>query len=79
MPYCSNCRTFIPDGVDTCPNCGTKDSRYTSAPPPTQSKSQGQQNIPKAKKSFVELIKKIFRRIIRNRSYKFFIGIHWDI
>lgn len=61
MPYCSNCRTFIPDGVDTCPNCGTKDSRYTSAPPPTQSTSQGQQNIPKAKKSFVELIKKIFK------------------
>jgi len=62
MPYCSNCRTFIPDGVDTCPKCGTKDSRYTtSAPPPTQSTSQGQQNISEAKKTFIELIKKTFK------------------
>lgn len=61
MPYCSNCRTYIPDGVDTCPKCGTKDARYTSAPPPTQSTSYGQQNIPKARKPFVELIKIIFK------------------
>ena len=61
MPYCSNCRTFIPDGVDTCPKCGTKDSRYTSAPPPTQSMSQGKQNIPKSKKSVVRLIKKFLK------------------
>lgn len=61
MPYCSNCKTFIPDGVDTCPKCGTKDSRYTSAPPSGQSASRGNQNIPKRKKIFIEIIKKILK------------------
>ena len=59
MPYCSNCRTFIPDGVDTCPSCGTKDSRYANVPPQSQSTSQGQRNLPKGIKSFVEFIKRI--------------------
>ncbi|MBE6530038.1 MAG: hypothetical protein E7680_05515 [Ruminococcaceae bacterium] len=27
MPYCSNCRTFIPDGMATCPNCGNQYAR----------------------------------------------------
>lgn len=60
MPYCSNCRTFIPDGVDTCPKCGTKDPRYSTAqqinPPPVQpTVSSG------SGKSFVQLLKKILK------------------
>lgn len=58
MPYCSNCRTYIPDGVDTCPKCGTKDSRYANVPPPTQSAMGSQQ---KMSKSFVQVLKKIFK------------------
>ncbi len=61
MPYCSNCRTYIPDGTDTCPQCGTKDSRYANVPPPTQATTQSQQNVPKSGNSLVRLFKKFVK------------------
>lgn len=70
MPYCSNCRTYIPDGTDTCPNCGTKDSRYTNIPPVNQTTTtQSQPNIPAQKKSFGQLIKKILKT--EDKTYGF--------
>ena len=65
MPYCSNCRTYIPDGVDTCPQCGTKDTRYSNVPPPTQttshshSQSRGQSKFSQIKQTVITFIKKM--------------------
>lgn len=69
MPYCSNCKTYIPDGIDVCPQCGTKDSRYTNHSTSAQTIFQGQQNISKEKKSFINLIKKII--ITKDVTYEF--------
>ena len=61
MPYCSNCRSFIPDGADTCPKCGMKDSRYSSVMPPVQPTPGWQRNKSKSSKALAELIKKIIK------------------
>lgn len=41
MPFCTKCRTFIPDGVDVCPGCGNSRAQRSQtqtqnppAPPP---------------------------------------------
>ena len=60
MPYCSNCRTYIPDGVDTCPKCGTKDSRYSNVPP-VNSASQNRKNSFLPQNALFEFLRKIFK------------------
>lgn len=63
MPYCSKCRTYIPDGVDVCPKCGTKDSRYSNVPPKTHI------NVSEGKKSFAESIKQVLK--VEDLTYDF--------
>lgn len=67
MPYCSNCRTYIPDGVDTCPKCGIKNLRYVNMSQQVQTKVYGQYK--KTEKSFFKLLKKAF--MTEDLTYKF--------
>ena len=62
MPYCSNCRTYIPDGVDTCPSCGTKDSRYTNTNTNTSTSMQStRSSFSQSGNPFVRFFKKVLR------------------
>ncbi len=61
MSFCPNCRTYVPDGVDTCPKCGTKDPRYTNIPSQTQPTTHSCNKVSRSKKPLVQLLKKIVK------------------
>lgn len=63
MPYCSNCRNFVPDGTTVCPHCGNQNSRATSIPqqpitqnqvPPASSSSTKKKKIDFKKLFFMD-------------------------
>lgn len=69
MPYCSNCRTYIPDGTDTCPNCGTKDTRYSKPTDPPTPNNQSTQVQPPKKIDLSKIVKAIIKTEDKTDEY----------
>ena len=57
MPYCSKCRTYIPDGASVCPGCGNVSGKHRVQPP----QNTAQQNTTQNASVKTNYFKKIFK------------------
>ena len=69
MPFCSNCRSQIPDGVDRCPKCGNEYKRFSQ---PTQTNTTTSQPVNNTKGKLLKTkLKKWFKTDNYTSEYPF--------